>query len=78
MTRIEHHLDTLATLLGRTAMYLAHLDNEKLDRAEQAAAFLVSLGNYWLNDQRVQVAQLLADLRSEQETRKVVAREARS
>ena len=78
MTRIEHHLDTLTTLLGRTAMYLAHLDNEKLDRAEQAAAFLVSLGNYWLNDQRVQVAQLLADLRSEQETRKVVAREARS
>jgi len=51
-------------------MYLAHMDTDKLARAEQAAAFLDSLGNFWPNDTRVQVAQLLAELRQELSDRK--------
>jgi hypothetical protein len=51
-------------------MYLAHLDTDKLERAEQATAFLDGLGNFWPVDTRVQVAQLLSELRQELSGRK--------
>lgn len=50
--------------------YLAHLDTDKIERAEQAAAYLESLNQYWANDTRVQVSQLVADLRQELTNRK--------
>ena len=46
-------------------MYLARMDTGKLARAEQAAAFPGSVGNFWPDGARVQVARLLAGLRQE-------------
>jgi hypothetical protein len=48
---------------------LGRLDKDRLDRAEQAIAFLVSISTYFEEPTRVELWQLQADVREELSSR---------
>ena len=57
--------------------FLTDLDTANLERAEQAAAFLNSLSAYfWRPDNRLAIADLLAEMREELASRKTKLEEA--